>query len=118
MTFLLCDTDRLVRPTNLTSRINGKKTHRTRMHENLLSTHPIRGEEMPKFLGGNINVCVQYMHVCMYNGWIIPDIILLTQCDYIGEPVRYHEEFLPLQPMFPPKYFNHNFQLKVDAQKV
>ena len=29
MTFLLCDHQRLVRPTSLTSRINGKKTHHT-----------------------------------------------------------------------------------------
>ena len=28
-----------------------------------------------------INVCVQY------NGGLLPDIILLTQCYYIGEPV-------------------------------
>ena len=49
-----------------------------------------------------INVSVQY------NGGLLPDIILLTLCDYIiiGEPLRYHEEFLSLQPMFPPKYFD------------
>ena len=44
-----------------------------------------------------INVSVQY------NGGLLPDIILLTRCGYIGEPVRYHEEVLSLQPMFPPK---------------
>ena len=38
-----------------------------------------------------------------YNGGLLPDIILLTRCGYIGEPVRYHEELLSLQPMFPPK---------------
>ena len=38
-----------------------------------------------------------------YNGGLLPDIILLTRCGYIGEPVRYHEEVLSLQPMFPPK---------------
>ena len=38
-----------------------------------------------------------------YNGGLLPDIILLTRCGYIGEPVRYHEEALSLQPMFPPK---------------
>ena len=40
------------------------------------------------------------------NGGFIPDIILLTLCDYIEEPLSYHEEFLSLQPMFPPKYFD------------
>ena len=39
-----------------------------------------------------INVSVQN------NGGLLPDIILLTQCSYIGEPISYHEE-----PMFPPK---------------
>ena len=38
-----------------------------------------------------------------YNGGLLPDIILLTLCDYIGEAFRYHEEFLHLEPiMFPP----------------
>ena len=44
-----------------------------------------------------INVSVQ----C--NGGLLPDIILLTLCDSIGEPFQYHVEFLSLQPMFPPK---------------
>ena len=45
-----------------------------------------------------INVSVQY------NGGLLPDIILLTRCGYIGESVWYHEEVLPLQPMlFRPK---------------
>ena len=44
-----------------------------------------------------INVNVQY------NGGLLPDIILLTRCGYIGELVRYHEEVLSLQPMFLPK---------------
>ena len=44
-----------------------------------------------------INVIVQY------NGGLLLDIILLTRCSYIGEPFRYHEEVLSLQPMFPPK---------------
>ena len=43
------------------------------------------------------NVSVQY------NGGLLPDIILLTRCGYIGEPVRCHDEVLSLQPMFPPK---------------
>ena len=37
-----------------------------------------------------------------YNGGFLPDIILLTRCGYIGEPVWYHEEVLSLQPMFLP----------------
>ena len=44
-----------------------------------------------------INVSVQY------NGGLLPDIILLTRCGHIGEPIWYHEEVLSLQPMFPPK---------------
>ena len=50
-----------------------------------------------------------------YNGGLLPDIIL-TLCDYIGKPFRYHEEFLSLQPMFPPK--SSIFPLRMDAQKV
>ena len=50
-----------------------------------------------------INVSVQY------NGGLLSDIILLTRCGYIGEPVRYHEEVclysqcshLSLQTFFP-----------------
>ena len=41
-----------------------------------------------------INVSVQY------NGGLLPDIILLTLCDSIGEPFYYHVECLSLQPMF------------------
>ena len=44
-----------------------------------------------------INVSVQY------NEGLLPDIILLIRCGYIGEPFRYHEEVLSLQAMFPPK---------------
>ena len=50
-----------------------------------------------------IDVSVQY------NGGLLPDIILLTQCYYtIGEynPIKYHEEVLYLQPMIPPKRFD------------
>ena len=47
-----------------------------------------------------INVSVQ----C--NGGLLPDIILLTLCDSIGEPFSCHVEFLSLQPMFPPKPFD------------
>ena len=48
-----------------------------------------------------INVSVQ----C--NGGLLPDIILLTLCDSIGEPFQYHVELLSLQPMFPPKPFDY-----------
>ena len=48
-----------------------------------------------------INVSVQY------NGGLLPDIILLTLCDFIGKPPSYFEQFLSLQPtMFPPKSFD------------
>ena len=49
-----------------------------------------------------INVSVQ----C--NGELLPDIILLTLCDFIGDPFQYHVEleFLSLQPLFPPKPFD------------
>ena len=49
-----------------------------------------------------INVSVQY------NGGLLPDIILLTLCDYIGEPFEYHVELFSLQPMFPPKQNKKN----------
>ena len=48
-----------------------------------------------------INVCVQY------NGGRLPDVILLTRCGYTWEPFWYHEEFMSLQPMFPPKSFDN-----------
>ena len=47
-----------------------------------------------------INVSVQY------NGGFLPEIILLTLCDYIREPFYYHVELLSSQPMFPPKSFD------------
>ena len=37
-----------------------------------------------------INVSLQY------NGGLLPDIMLLTLCDSIGEPFKYHVEFLSL----------------------
>ena len=40
------------------------------------------------------------------NGGLLPDIILLALCDSIGEPFKYHVEFLSLQPLFPPKSFD------------
>ena len=51
-----------------------------------------------------INISVQY------NGGFLPDIILLTLFDYIGEPFEYLVEFLS-QSMFPPRYFD-NFSRK------
>ena len=51
-----------------------------------------------------INVSVQYI------GGLLPDIILLTICDYIGEPFdTMNEEFLSLQPMFPPNLIFSQF---------
>ena len=47
-----------------------------------------------------INVSVQY------NGGSFPEVILLTLCDYVGEPFKFHIEFSSLQPMFPPKPFD------------
>ena len=47
-----------------------------------------------------INVSVQY------NGGLLPDILLLTQCYYHGEPFKCHEEVLYLQPLIPPKRFD------------
>ena len=58
------------------------------------------------------NVSVQF------NGGFLSDIILLTRCGYIEEPVSYHEEVLYLQPMFPPRSLQTFFPLKVDAQKA
>ena len=46
-----------------------------------------------------INISVQY------NGGLLPDIILLTQC-YYHRGTRCHEEVLYLQPMIPPKRFD------------
>ena len=49
-----------------------------------------------------INVSVQY------NGGLLPDIILLTQCYYHRETrlPKCHEEVLSSQPMIPPKRFD------------
>ena len=49
-----------------------------------------------------INVSVQY------NGGLLPDIILLTQCYFhrSGNPFKCHEEVLYLQPLIPLKRFD------------
>ena len=49
-----------------------------------------------------INVSVQY------NGGLLPDIILLTQCYYVPQRnlFKCHEEVLYLQPMIQPKRFD------------
>ena len=49
-----------------------------------------------------INVSVQY------SGGFLPDtIILLTLCHSpSGDPIKYHEYVLSLQPMIPPKRFD------------
>ena len=40
-----------------------------------------------------------------YNGGLLPNIILLTQC-YYHRGTRFHEEGLSLQPMISPKRFD------------
>ena len=48
-----------------------------------------------------INISVQY------NGGLLPDIMLLTQCYFqSGNPFKCHEEVLYLQPMIQPKRFD------------
>ena len=44
-----------------------------------------------------------------YDDGLLPDIILLTLCDYMGNPFNtmYLVELLSLQPMFPLSYFQH-----------
>ena len=42
-----------------------------------------------------------------YNGGLLPDIILLTQCYYHrGTRLKCHEELLYLQPIISPKRFD------------
>ena len=48
-------------------------------------------------------LCMAIIVSVHYSGGLLPDIILLTLCDYIGEPFWYREKFLFLQPMFQPK---------------
>ena len=60
------------------SRMNGKKTHTHTTH------------------------CMfwcPYMVSVQYDGGLLPDIILLTLCDSIGESFEYHVEFLSLHPL-------------------
>ena len=40
-----------------------------------------------------------------YDGGLLPDMIVLTICDYFGEPFWHHVELLSRQPMFPPTTF-------------
>ena len=47
-----------------------------------------------------------YMVSVQCDGGLLPDIILLTLCDSIGEPFECHVEFSSLQPLFPPKPFD------------
>ena len=97
---ILCDLPpvwpRLVRPTHLMSRMNGKKTH-THTH-----THYIVSVLFLLFLWCPcmaINVSVQY------NGGLLPDIILLTQTMLLphqGTRFICHEEVLYLFAAFDP----------------
>ena len=54
---------------------------------------------------------VSSVYRVLYNdGGFLPDTLLLTLCNYIGEPLQYHEEFLSRQPiMFLRKIFRHFF---------
>ena len=71
---------------------------------------PVRGKNVKTFRWDHGLFWCPCMAITVsveYNGGFLPDIILLTLCDYIGEPFRYHEEFLSLQPMFLPKHFDN-----------
>ena len=60
-----------------------------------------------------INVSVQY------NGGLLPDMILFTQCYFSsGNPFKCHEEVLYLQPLIQPKRSDMFSPLTGGAQKV
>ena len=51
--------------------------------------------------------CMEVNVSVHYNGGLLPDIILLTQCYYHrGTRLKCHGEVLYLQPMIPPKRFD------------
>ena len=55
---------------------------------------------------------------CIYDGELLPDIILLTQCyHHRGTRLNAMKRFSSLQPMSPPKRFDI-FPPVWDAQKV
>ena len=63
-----------------------------------------------------INVSVQY------NGGLLPDIVLLTRCDYIGK-LHWGTRLNTMKSFCPDSQCSHLnlltiFPLKVDAQKV
>ena len=66
----------------------------------------------PEWMGRKHTHTTHCMFWCPYmvsvqcDGGLLPDIILLTLCDSIGEPFECHVEFLSLQPLFPPKPFD------------
>ena len=55
-----------------------------------------------------INVMSSVQQQQQYNGGLLPDIILLTQCycHNKGNSFKCHGEVLYLQPMVPPKRFD------------
>ena len=59
-----------------------------------------------------------------YNGVLLPDIILSTQCYYLpsGNPFKCHGDVLSLQPMIPPTDPTKRFEIFLpvvsDAQKA
>ena len=65
-----------------------------------------RPSEHPPVMGKKMFWCPYLVINVGCNGGLLPDTILLTLCDSIGEPFKYDVEFLSLQPMFPPKPFD------------
>ena len=107
---ILCDLPpvwpRLVRPTNLMSRMDGKKTN-THTPELLLVVQkyciPSLICIVPCFCFG----VPTWWLMLVYSITVGFSPILYSWpyyvADYIGEPFHYHQEFLSLQPKFPPK---------------
>ena len=92
---------------------------------------PVMGGKMSKRLGGIKGCklfslffwcpCMAFNVSVQYNGGLLPDIILLTQCYYHrGTRLKFkcHEEVLYLQPMIPIKRFDIFSPSLGDAQKV
>ena len=63
-------------------------------------------------------VAINNVGSVQYNGGLLPDILLLTQCYFHrGTRFKCHEELLYLQPLIPPKRFDIPPPLLGDAQK-
>ena len=48
---------------------------------------------------------------------LLPEIMMLTLCDYIGEPFQYNEEFLSLEPMFHVSTSKFFYNISPETQK-